>query len=144
MNGVLTTEWWTIVTASPGWTSSGLCENTMFLTRPSAVGRENASMPSVPDAESYLEQDDVWHDFHDVFIPQVATAPGGQLRPRYIVKIDEHIYVRDVAGIAATEVGRAPRLCGTPLGKIRKRTRRRIGDWLAEAQHARPAPRNRS
>jgi hypothetical protein len=39
----------------------------------------------------YLEQDDAWHDFHKRFIPLVATLLGGQLRPRYIVKINEHM-----------------------------------------------------
>ena len=49
-------------------------------------------MPSpFPGMNPYLEQEDVWHDFHERFIPLAATLLGGQLRPRYIVKIDEHI-----------------------------------------------------
>jgi len=52
-------------------------------------------MPSpFPGMNPYLEQEDVRHDFHERFIPLVATILGGQLRPRYIVKIDEHIYER--------------------------------------------------
>jgi hypothetical protein len=47
-------------------------------------------MPSpFPGMNPYVEQDDAWHDFHERFIPLVATILGAQLRPRYIVKIDE-------------------------------------------------------
>jgi Protein of unknown function (DUF4058) len=55
----------------------------------------------------YLEQDDVWHDFHKRFIPMVATLLGGQLRPRYIVKIDEHVYVHELTAESRRLVGRA-------------------------------------
>ena len=54
-------------------------------------------MPSpFPGMNPYLEQEDVWHDFHERFIPLAATLLGAQLRPRYIVKIDEHIYVHEM------------------------------------------------
>lgn len=66
--------------------------------------------------DPYLEQDDAWHDFHERFIPLVASLLGGQLRPRYIVKIDEHVYVhempagtRRLVGRADVSVGRGPR-----------------------------------
>ena len=40
-------------------------------------------MPSpFPGMNPYLEQDDVWHDFHERFVPLVATVLGSQLRPR--------------------------------------------------------------
>jgi hypothetical protein len=45
----------------------------------------------------YLEQDDAWHDFHERFITFVATVLGAQLRPRYIVKIDEHVFVHELS-----------------------------------------------
>jgi hypothetical protein len=65
-------------------------------------------MPSpFPGMNPYLEQDDAWHDFHERFIPFVATLLGGQLRPRYIVKIDEHIYVHELADESRRWVGRA-------------------------------------
>jgi hypothetical protein len=55
-------------------------------------------MPSpFPGMNPYLEQEDAWHDFHERFIPLVATILGGQLRPRYIVKIAKHIYVHELA-----------------------------------------------
>jgi hypothetical protein len=45
-----------------------------------------------PGMNPYLEQDDVWHDFHERFLPAAAEAIGTQVQPDYIVKIDEHVY----------------------------------------------------
>jgi hypothetical protein len=65
-------------------------------------------MPSpFPGMNPYLEQEDVWHDFHERFIPLVATLLGGQLRPRYIVKIDEHIFVHELTAESRRLIGRA-------------------------------------
>jgi Protein of unknown function (DUF4058) len=65
-------------------------------------------MPSpFPGMDPYLEQEDAWHDFHERFIPLVAALLGGQLRPRYIVKIDEHVYVHEPAAGSRGLVGRA-------------------------------------
>ncbi|HZW33030.1 MAG TPA: DUF4058 family protein [Isosphaeraceae bacterium] len=65
-------------------------------------------MPSpFPGMNPYLEQDDAWHDFHERFIPLVATLLGGQLLPRYIVKIDEHIYVHELTEESRRWIGRA-------------------------------------
>jgi Protein of unknown function (DUF4058) len=76
---------------------------------------ENPSMPSpFPGMNPYLEQEDVWHDFHERFIPLLATLLGGQLRPRYIVKIDEHIYVHELAAESRRLVGRADVSVGRP------------------------------
>lgn len=74
-------------------------------------------MPSpFPGMDPYLEQEDTWHDFHERFIPLAATLLGGQLRPRYIVKIDEHVYVHELSteprrlfGRADLSLGRASR-----------------------------------
>jgi hypothetical protein len=44
----------------------------------------------------YLEQDDAWHDFHERFLPLVADLLVAQVRPAYIVKIDEHVYDHEV------------------------------------------------
>jgi hypothetical protein len=65
-------------------------------------------MPSpFPGMNPHLEQEDTWHDFHERFIPLVATSLGAQLRPRYIVKIDKHIYVHQLAAESRRFVGRA-------------------------------------
>ena len=74
-------------------------------------------MPSpFPGMNPYLEQEDVWHDFHERFIPLLATILGGQLRPRYIVKIDEHIYVHEMVIESRRLVGRADISVGHGLG----------------------------
>ena len=52
-------------------------------------------MPSpFPGMNPYLEQEDAWHDFHERFLPLVAERIAAQVDPRYIVKIDEHIYIK--------------------------------------------------
>jgi hypothetical protein len=87
-------------------------------------------MPSpFPGMDPYLEQDDAWHDFHERFIPLVATLLGGQLRPRYIVKIDEHIYVHELAAESRRLVGRAD----IALGRGSRRAARRPAPGAAAA-----------
>jgi hypothetical protein len=55
----------------------------------------------------YLEQDDAWHDFHERFIPLIAEIIGAQVRPNYIVKIDEHVYVHELPAESRRLLGRA-------------------------------------
>jgi hypothetical protein len=43
----------------------------------------------------YLEQEEVWSDFHDTFIPAMRDALSPQVRPEFIVKIEEHLYIRE-------------------------------------------------
>jgi hypothetical protein len=53
-------------------------------------------MPSpFPGMNPFLEQDDVWHDFHEKLMPAIAERLVAQVRPNYIIKIDEHIYVHE-------------------------------------------------
>jgi hypothetical protein len=44
----------------------------------------------------YLEQEDVWSDFHLRFIATAAEAIGPQVRPAYIVKVDRYVYVHEL------------------------------------------------
>jgi hypothetical protein len=44
----------------------------------------------------YLEQKDIWTDFHDRFIPAIAESLAAQVDPNYIVKIQEQLYIRDI------------------------------------------------
>ena len=77
-------------------------------------------MPSpFPGINPYMEQEDVWHDFHERFIPLAATLLGVQLRPRYIVTIDEHIYVHELAEDSRRWVGRADVSLGHRLPEAR-------------------------
>lgn len=65
-------------------------------------------MPSpFPGMNPYLEQDRVWHDFHQRFIPAAAEAIGPQVNPKYVVRIDEHVYVKEVSAEEQRLVGRS-------------------------------------
>jgi hypothetical protein len=66
--------------------------------------------------DPYLEQPDVWHDFHERFIPQTAESIGGQIRPDYFVKIDEHVYIHELPGDQRHFLGRAD-MTVTPTSK---------------------------
>ena len=53
-------------------------------------------MPSpFPGMNPFLERDDVWPDFHHRLIDRMADALADQVDPRYLVKIEEHLYVQD-------------------------------------------------
>lgn len=65
-------------------------------------------MPSpFPGMNPYLEQADVWHDFHESFMPAAREVLAPQLDPNYIAKIDEHIYIHEVEGGGRDFLGRA-------------------------------------
>ncbi len=54
-------------------------------------------MPSpFPGMNPYLEQSTVWHDFHETLLPTIREAITAQVRPRYVVKVDEHIYIHEL------------------------------------------------
>jgi hypothetical protein len=44
----------------------------------------------------YLEREDAWHDFHQSFMPLVRQLLVSQIGPEYVVKIESHIYIRDL------------------------------------------------
>lgn len=65
-------------------------------------------MPSpFPGMNPFLEQDEVWHDFHERFIPLAAEILGSQVRPGYIVKLDEHVYIHELPHEQRALLGRA-------------------------------------
>jgi hypothetical protein len=54
-------------------------------------------MPSpFPGMNPYLEQADVWEDFHNSYLIMLREQLTPQVQPRYIAKIGEHLYIRDV------------------------------------------------
>jgi hypothetical protein len=54
-------------------------------------------MPSpFPGMNPYLEQDTVWHDFHERFCPALAELLTPQVRPSYVARIDEHVYIHEL------------------------------------------------
>jgi hypothetical protein len=53
-------------------------------------------MPSpFPGMNPYLEQEDVWQDFHDAMIPAIRDALSPLVSPHFIVKIQEHLYIHE-------------------------------------------------
>jgi len=55
----------------------------------------------------YLEQDDVWQDFHQSFIPLVREALSEQVRPGYFVKVEEHLFIHELPAEERRLLGRA-------------------------------------
>ena len=63
-------------------------------------------MPS-PGMNPYLEQDDAWHDFHERFSPTCAEVISPQVRPQYIVKVDQHVYLHEKSAEERLMLGRS-------------------------------------
>jgi hypothetical protein len=54
-------------------------------------------MPSpFPGMNPWLEQEGMWLDFHTKFLTAINERLVRQVRPRYIVLIEQHIYVHEV------------------------------------------------
>lgn len=71
-------------------------------------------MPSpFPGMNPYLEQHDLWQDFHDRFVPALSDALSPQVSPHFIVKIEEHIYIHEPSAEQRFRLG------GTDVGIIR-------------------------
>lgn len=65
-------------------------------------------MPSpFPGMNPFLEQDDVQHDFHEKFLPAMAARLVPQVRPNYIVKLEENLCVHEPEGASRRLLGRA-------------------------------------
>ncbi len=65
-------------------------------------------MPSpFPGMDPYLEQPDVWHDFHQAFITGIRSSLTPQLRPTYLAKLDDHIYIHELAAEERVFLGRS-------------------------------------
>jgi hypothetical protein len=56
-----------------------------------------SAMPSpFPGMNPYLERSNTWADFHDAYLVELRNALIRQVRPNYIVKIEEYVYLHDV------------------------------------------------
>jgi Protein of unknown function (DUF4058) len=65
-------------------------------------------MPSpFPGMNPFLEQSDAWQDFHNRYVPALADALGALVRPNYIVKIQEHVFIHEPAAEHRLLVGHA-------------------------------------
>jgi hypothetical protein len=64
----------------------------------------------------YIEQDAFWQDFHLEFLPAIRGRLVAQVRPKYIVMLDEHIYVQEQAPEPRRLVGHADVSLARPPG----------------------------
>jgi hypothetical protein len=55
----------------------------------------------------YLEQEEVWQDFHQSFIPLLREMLSEQVRPNYVVKIEEHLFIHELPAEGRQLLGRA-------------------------------------
>jgi hypothetical protein len=55
----------------------------------------------------FLERDVAWHDFHERFLILGAGLIGAQIRPNYVVRVDDHIFVHEVPDAPRMSSGRA-------------------------------------
>jgi hypothetical protein len=55
----------------------------------------------------YLEQPGVWHDFHQALILAIRNAITPQIRPGYVAKIEDHIYIHELASEERYLLGRS-------------------------------------
>ena len=64
-------------------------------------------MPSpFPGMNPYLEHADVWQDFHQSFIPLLRQMLSEQVRPKYLVKIEEQIFIHELPEDQRQLIGR--------------------------------------
>ncbi len=59
-----------------------------------------------PGTNPYIERASVWHDFHASFMPLVREILTAQVLPRYFVRIDEHMYIHELAADERRFLGR--------------------------------------
>ncbi|QEH38941.1 hypothetical protein OJF2_75510 [Aquisphaera giovannonii] len=65
-------------------------------------------MPSpFPGMNPYLERDIAWHDFHERFLIVGAGVLGAQVRPHYVVRVDDHHFVHELPDEPRQAAGRA-------------------------------------
>jgi hypothetical protein len=54
----------------------------------------------------FLEQEDVWQDFHDSFIPAARAALTVQIAPKYLVLIEEYLFVHEYSAVERLVIGK--------------------------------------
>ncbi len=62
---------------------------------------EDKIMPSpFPGMNPYLEQEDVWVDFHQSLIPLLRNMLTAQIRPAYLARVEEYLIIHEFAEAA--------------------------------------------
>jgi Protein of unknown function (DUF4058) len=53
-------------------------------------------MPSpFPGMNPYLEHPTVWEDFHMAFATEIRESLAAQVRPNFIVKLEERVFIHE-------------------------------------------------
>jgi hypothetical protein len=69
---------------------------------------DRRAMPSpFPGMNPYLEQDDVWEDFHHNFLTWSQAALNSQLGENYFARIESRLYIRELSDDERRFFGRA-------------------------------------
>src|ERR1700722_9739594 len=64
-------------------------------------------MPSpFPGMNPYLERDGVWHGFHQLLCARCVESLSPQVRPKYLVDLDENVYIHELGAEERQLVGR--------------------------------------
>src|SRR5215469_5082325 len=85
-------------------------------------------MPSpFPGMNPYLEQDDVWEDFHHNFLTWSQQALNHQLGPDYLARVETRVYIRELSENERRFFGRADVGVSTWLGQRSGTTVAEIG-----------------
>ena len=64
-------------------------------------------MPSpFPGMNPWLEQDALWHDFHQRMLTAMSDAIAQEVAPRYYVALEEHVYIHEPPEPVARFLGR--------------------------------------
>jgi len=65
-------------------------------------------MPSpFPGMNPYFEQEEVWQDFHQSFIPLAREVLSAQVLPGYLVKIEEYLFIHELSAEERLLLGRS-------------------------------------
>lgn len=63
-------------------------------------------MPSpFPGMNPYLEQASIWNDFHGSFLYGLRDILAPQVRPQYVTKVDEHLFIHELPEGTRSPVG---------------------------------------
>jgi len=65
-----------------------------------------------PGMNPYLERESYWHYFHQTFIPMARGQLARSVGPRYFVKVEEYVFVHELAADRRHLVGRPDVLVG--------------------------------
>ncbi len=62
-------------------------------------------MPSpFPGMNPWVEQDGLWPDFHVTFVPMLRRQLTRQVAPKYIVQLEEHIYIHELPPVQGRSI----------------------------------------